>query len=480
MLLLWWVGAAQGQPAPPSAGNVQTLHPSADAQYGLWTDDAGTAPDGALRGRALLSYTSQPLVWEPFFTGPQAVVDTTWQLDAIASASWGPGRLALDVPILLAGSSDVLVGATAGLGDLALDGKLTVLDPAKAAFGLAVTGRATLPTSTVVLPLGGNGLGWELAAVVDAPLGPGRILVNAGTRGGRPTTLGNLEIGNQLVLRSAGVLPVGERGGTFLELAARIDYTAPFGVGSPVEFAVGGWVWAARQWALRGSLGRGLPSAVGSPGARVLLALAFEPDRKPEVVPVFAKRADTAPEAPQAEEETLAAGVTGTTVQGAGTVPLEVRVQDASGAVVHGAFSWVQCNGTDVRLPALATVDVLPGSCQVAVMAPGWSVHESQIHVPAGESFAHKVVLQPSTPVARLAVDVVDRLARPITDARWLLAEDETELPIEGGRSTVAVRPGTYVLQVRAEGYETAKRTYQVTAGEEQRWRVVLQRERAR
>ena len=109
-------------------------------------------------------------------------------------------RVGLDVPMVLSATSDVLE-SQGGLGDMAVDMRGTILDPGDAPVGLAVSTRFGLPTATVDLPIGGSGIGYEAAVIVDKRMGGLLAAANLGFRGRPPAELDNVTVGNQFATR---------------------------------------------------------------------------------------------------------------------------------------------------------------------------------------------------------------------------------------------------------------------------------------
>jgi hypothetical protein len=146
--------------------DAQLYHTSIDAQRTLWTDDAGRARN--LTGTATLAfgYVDRPLV----YIGPNdestALVQDALQANLIGGYTFGPLRIGADVPLYLVATSEVAAGG-AGLGDIDVDLKGTILDDDDNAVGLALAARTSLPTSSVDAPLGGSGVGWRIEGIVD-------------------------------------------------------------------------------------------------------------------------------------------------------------------------------------------------------------------------------------------------------------------------------------------------------------------------
>ncbi|MCA9571910.1 MAG: hypothetical protein KC656_28930, partial [Myxococcales bacterium] len=149
--MIWLVAAAVAQDTPtvPSGINVQNYRPVMDAQRTLWADDTGMVVDRALfKSRVFLHYVHNPLVYVGADrTTRTALVSDALQLDALAMFHVNRFRLGVDIPVYLS-QKGALTQPGAGLGDIAVDGRVTVLDRTANAVGVALGGRVTLPTTS--------------------------------------------------------------------------------------------------------------------------------------------------------------------------------------------------------------------------------------------------------------------------------------------------------------------------------------------
>ena len=256
-----------------------------DAAGTLWVDDAGL-PDRTFLTRALFHYTRNPLVYE-FDDGERvALVSDVVQADLTAAVRVWKVRLGVDVPLYLAHAGTA--GEGFGLGDVAADVKVAVLDRARAPVGLALAGRLALPTSTVDAGLGSPNTGWELAAIVDRPVGDKLLLaLNVGVRGGPAAELENVNLDDFLVARLAGAYALSDAAGFALELAGEKSLAEPFSnaAGLPLEGMLSGYGRVGSALMLRGGVGTGLTRGVGSPDLRVAIGVGYEPAPRPAPAP---------------------------------------------------------------------------------------------------------------------------------------------------------------------------------------------------
>lgn len=177
--MVWMMAAAAFAQEPRFDGQV--FRPSADAQTMVWTEDTHDAPDGYATARAYLQYAGLPVRWKGADGDSDALVSGLLGIDALGALRWKTLRLGVDLPLYVIAAGE-LGKDRPGLGDIAFDLKGTVLPRDEGPVGVALMGRLMLPTSTVDVPLGSDGTGWELQAIVDRQLDRLTLAANLGTR----------------------------------------------------------------------------------------------------------------------------------------------------------------------------------------------------------------------------------------------------------------------------------------------------------
>jgi len=269
--------------------NAQTFRPSIDGDRMLWLDDAGSRPDLRFTGRALLQYLDDPLVYTDAEGVESSLVSSVVQLDVLAGYTLGPLRLGVDLPVYLFAGSDVAEGE-GGVGDLALDGKFTVLDGDDAPIDIGVDVRVALPTATVETALGSPVTTWEIAGLLSREFGPVLLATNLGVRAGPSASLENIVFKDFFVARLGGSYAFVDDAGASLELSSQL----PFAVGNadpsvapvlsntagwPIEALLSGYGYPATDVdvVLRAGVGTGLTQGIGSPDFRLFLGLGYEP-----------------------------------------------------------------------------------------------------------------------------------------------------------------------------------------------------------
>jgi outer membrane protein OmpA-like peptidoglycan-associated protein len=433
----------------------------------------------------MVQWAHKPLVYVPSGGDPVALVKEVVTFDLTAAYSVGPVRIGAHIPVILRGTSDVLEGQT-GLGDLALDGKLRVIDRYSTGFGVAVTGRIGLPTSTMSGALGADGLGGELALVVDKELGPALLSANLGARFAPEVALENLNWGDQGFLRLGFGYPVSDTAGISADLAAQSNFKSFFQpYANPAEILLGGWARPGDGGlTVRGGVGTGLNNGVGAPQLRAMLGLSFSPLRVPPVPPVVDTDGDglfddvdaciNEPEVVNSYED-------------------EDGCPDALGAV---AVKVVSADGS----PA-AGAKLKWGDEEIVVPEDGLVRREGLM---PGSSFSVAADLKDHTPSSPLAIDVVEGEEKAVEVRLVLLpgsikvtVQDEKKQPVDAmlkfepvktdarvgadtklptkrfaeatgpdGEHLAAVPPGKWTLSVVAEGFRVENRPLEVAPGQ--------------
>ncbi len=260
--------------------NAQTFRPTIDGQGLLWADDAGRRRGQPAQGRLLLQYVDDPLVYVSATDEVRGLVTSLLQLDLLGGVNLGPLRIGAHVPVYLRTAGDD-VPVESGLGDIAGDAKLTVVDGPRAPLDLGAGLRVWAPTATVDTALGNPNLAWELTGLISRELGPVLLAANVGTRGGPPAELENIELNDAFIGRLAVGLRLSERLGLAAEGSTLLPYTEPFTnpAASPLEVLGSGWFYPSRQGnlVLRAGAGGGVTPGIGAPDFRVILGLAIEP-----------------------------------------------------------------------------------------------------------------------------------------------------------------------------------------------------------
>ncbi|MBN1337333.1 MAG: OmpA family protein [Deltaproteobacteria bacterium] len=434
--------------------NAQNFHPTIDGASTFGLDDSGIR-DRTFTVRGLLHYAMDPLVYEASDGTITEIVSDVVQLDGTAGYGFGPVRLGLHVPIYL--FTEGSGGSGAGLGDIALDGKVRFLDGTDAPVGLALDGRMALPTNTASAALGADGLQGDVALVIDRWMGDLYLGANLGVRFQPTTKLENTTWDDQLLVRLGGAYALSPEGGLSLELAGLSTFQ-DFGAAasSPVEGILGGWYRPeGGGLVVRAGAGTGLDSGIGAPRLRLLLAVAWEPsadrDRDGDGLVDGRDACPGDPEDRDAWEDDDGCPE---------PTPLTILVVDPSGQPVLGARVSLdgQALGSETRTAATA------GTHQVDATLEGFEDAQVSFDVPAGPPVEQKVVIRP---FARVKVVVLDTDGKPL-EARISVLGEKGSQEAEAASVLEGMLPaGGVKVDVRREGFAPYVSTVALAAGQE-------------
>jgi len=441
--------------------DAQLYHTSIDAQRTLWTDDAGRARN--LTGTATLAfgYVDRPLV----YVGPDdettALVDNALQANLLGGYTFGPIRVGADVPLYLMTTSDVAAGG-AGLGDIDLDVKGTIVDHDDHPVGLALGARTSFPTSSVDAPLGAAGVGWAIEGIVDRKTDDWLLAANIGTRGVPAASLENVDVNDRFFYRAGVGYSITDAAGVSGDLAGELSYGEPLSnpAGAPLEVLAGGWGRFSDTVSLKGGLGTGLSQGLGAPVFRAVMALSISaPENRDVDLDGILDAVDACPKEPEDVDQ----------YRDADGCPdpsyaFKAIARDETGAPVPTAAVVVSGdagNGTGAGEVALT---LHPGTYRVNASAPGYQPGSAEVALGSTGPNEQVVVLQAIRGTLHLVVKTVGN--KPIPNARFRVRGAEAPNPTdEAGTANVRLPVGDYAITVLAEGYRTADSTFSLTDG---------------
>lgn len=495
---------AFAQDVDPAQLDAQHFRPSVDGQRLLWTDTSRRVGDHAMSVGAVASYARLPWVYVP--AGQQEVVGVVtdvFQTDILATWGWGPVRVGVDLPIHLYANGEA--GRGAGLGDLALDVKGTLLDPEHFAVGVAAGSRLSLPTSVGPLALGERSVSWEGEAIVDAHLGDHLVALNVGVRIRPRNDLGDVVLDDQFVARLAGAWTLGPGGGLSAEMATRLNtgdlITNPAGL--VVEGLIGGWVHTGLGSRLNLGLGTGFSRGIGAPVARAVVGWTWgtdgversprpdartdagelalpEPPEEPvanaawdDVMAALAAAPATEPEPPIAPPAPIDTDGDGFPDDADACPQLEEDpdgIQDDDGCPEGAVSVRVVAPGGDPIPNAEVSIAGTPlpaqpdgtwqaivggGFWTIDVSAPGYLDGELEMVVETSEEAAAVLELVPVERSGNVRLVVEDVFGDPIPTARFAVdGWDLLAVPVDAFEAS----PGRHALLIEAEGYRTIVR----------------------
>ena len=447
--------AAFGQDGLPEF-DVQNVRPTIDSSRTLLTDDAGLAPSNTFVGRFVLQTASDMLTFRPEGSDKDvSVLGNLVTANVIGGYTISRFRIGLDVPVVLSSSSDVLE-AGGGLGDIAVDLRGTFVDPDGGPVGLAMSTRFGVPTATVDLPIGGSGIGYEVAFIVDKRMGDLTAVANLGFRGRPPADLDNVVVGNQIVNRYGLGYQFSGSVGASVDVVGNLlasDLGNP--AGGAWESMVGGWYRFTDNWVARAGAGKGLSSGIGTSAFRTMVVFGYEPE------PVLDSdadglndRNDRCPD--EAEDFDGHEDADGCPDE---VNPVKMLFRDPYGYPVDELTVDLENEDDGSEASGNAKIDLLltPGVWIVNATAPGFDAFDDEITVEEGQPYERVFVLNPNTPPPKVRVT---RKAIRITDRIYFEVNSDTIKPesyniLNAIAKTMVAHPD--VLRVRVEGHTDSR-----------------------
>ncbi len=483
LTLLGGLTAAHAQDAASRAGasvpqpklDAQLYRLPIDAEATLWTNDAGMAPTGHAQGRFALNYMKDPLVYRYGDGTEVRVLGDVLTANLLGGYTWEFLRFGLDVPLYLAVAGDVSP-TTGGLGDIALDVKGSILDREGADWpiGLAVLGRLKTPTTTVDAPVGGDGVGWEVEAIVDHRSERTLVAANLGTRGNPKANVGSVEWNDQFYFRLGAALFVVEDAGISADLNGTLSYGMPLSeaAGRPMEGLLGGFGRLSEDVVLRGGVGTGFNAGIGAPDVRVVAAIGYEPrEVRDKDGDGLLDKVDGCPL--QAEDVDGFQDDDGCPDP---TTQVHVTVRNHLGDLIHEARTTLQTEAGSREGGADFTLPIHPGEYLVKVDAQRYSSYGKLVALPGAERHELEVRLDPI--FGEVRVVVVDPEGRSLTGEAQVDGDDPVR--VSGGVARARADAGRRAVTVRVEGFQTNTVPVAVLAGQLHEVRVVMEPARAK
>lgn len=456
-----------GQSDIPSF-NVQNFRPALGRQDMLWVNETRIERSSLFTMRNLFQYTKDPFSYMNYRGERTRIVGDVLEMDILASYSIGIFQLGLGVPVYLRARTDIGNGQT-GLGDAWLDGKVRIMDRDISPVGMAFSVRSTVPTSTIELPLGTDGMLLEAEVAVDKQFGPNIFALNLGHRQQPTVTIDGIELGAQLFARLGAAYHIEEDFGLSTELAASWSY-ADMGemASSPFEGILGGWKRFSNDdsWLIRGGVGVGINEAIGSAAVRGIFGVSYEPG----------SFVDTDEDKIRDEEDscpTEAEDFDGVLDEDGCPEPTNVYFSavDQFGAIVSD-FSWA-FDGKEGTKEELATV--FGGLHPITFRAIGHKELKMDVEIPDVERF--DVQLSVEALLSDLRVVAVSSSKEELLSAIWTATGKGMPDNIPGSR-TAQVRVGDNEIIVRAPGFR--RKTVNVNVLAEQPNEAIVELKKAK
>jgi hypothetical protein len=439
--------------------DAQLYRASVDGDGFVTTDTARGMSEGFLL-RTSLGVGTGLLAYQPPRGPTKMLLSSASELDVVAAYALGPARLGVIVPVVYTAGVRSVQGA--GLGNLGVDGRLTVLD---GRVGFALTGRLGLPTRSLDVPVGDDSLAGEASAVLQAVEGPLTIATNVGVRFGEQSKVLGGTWKDQLVVRLGIGLPVTDTFGLSTELNGRANL-GTFGTdegGVPMELMVGSWVQPTSDWRVHLGLGRGISSGIGASQFRAVAMAEFRPEAASGDRGARITERDAAREARRvaAQRTNEAASAEAPARRGKGLpVTLEV-VSATTGALLDNA-QLVGAASKSLGEGAW-TVSLSDDPVSFDLYAPGYRMRT--VTLEDEEASRIQVELEPVAELVIVQVDVRDGFGGVIDDGLVTIGGGSTQsTPARPMR--LALAPGVHRVLIEAPGFGPAYEDLVVTAGQ--------------
>lgn len=462
-LLSLVLAAALAQDANTAVPDLDAQHfrPSIDGQSTLWTDDSGTTYDPTFSAGVLVGYALNPLVYVGSDDTLVRQVSDLVHLDLVGAVRWKPLRFGVHLPIHTAFST--ADSTRAGLGDLNLDLRGTVLRQRTSGIGLAFAGKLTLPTNTLAAPVGTARVGYELSAIVDRRFGPLLLAMNVGHRGVPEVDLGNGVWGDAIFARLGAGYDVTDDLTLSGELVGSTPYAGSFAnpLVSPLELLAGAHWRMNESFVLKGGLGTGLSPGVSSPNLRLMAGVAFHPETDASRLLDTDKDGPSDFEDPCPEDPEDVDGWQDEDGCPDPSTALTIRLVDPNGELVPGS---VRLSGTpgDARGQAGDVMPLHPGTYRLNAEAVGYTPIEKGFEVAAVAIQEKDLVIQPVAGLGTIAISVRDSAGNPVA-ATWSV-DGAKPRPVDGNADGRFME-GTHDIIVTAEGFATTRLIAPVDAG---------------
>lgn len=496
LILLASLAAAADNGATPKL-NAQVFHSSNDGRVGFSLDDAHMAPDHYFSGRLSLQYVNQPLVYDLENGEHHVLVSDLLVVDVLPSFTFGRARLGIDVPVYLLTAGEQITSAV-GTGDIGLDARVVALDPASFPVGLSAFTRIGVPGSGQAVS--STAPTFDIGLAGSQTFGAWGVAANLLHHGVPAVELENVEWGSQFAFRAGVSRAFGELNGLSVELAGAATYSSFLAndSSSPAEGMIGGWHRFNDDVVARLGVGTGLSPGIGSPVARVIASVAFEPLEirdadddgivdKQDACPTTAEDVDSFEDTdgcpdPDNDHDGLADGADKCADipedrdgwqdnDGCPDMltPVSLRVTAPDGSSIPGAKVSIG----DTSGVSGMQVDAPAGSLSISAGATDWISLKESIQIANGPPVELVRILKPDVKGGTLDL----RVTRPdgsAIEATWRADGDPVQ-PAVGGKGSGKLLPGKHEIHVFADGFASVNQPISITLGQTTVLTLVLQ-----
>ncbi|MBT3218401.1 MAG: hypothetical protein HN348_04865, partial [Proteobacteria bacterium] len=343
--------------------NAQRFSPSVDGRTFVTLEDDELAPAWSFGGGLWVNHANDPFVYRPDndTLDETAILSAVTTASVVASYSFGPVRVGIDVPVHLQ-TAGYNIDRIVNSGDtrLSIKGAFLRAPVGSVELGLGGVLDTTFPTGSPKAWVGSKRVGAKMAAISSLRWNNLVAVANIGARSGTGQVVADLKVASALEWGVGASYFFTKSIWATAELEGEHWFANKGQAVTPMEWLATVHVNPAQEWVGTFGAGTGLTRGVGAPDYRIVGAVTWSPGRR-------------AVEA----EVPVDAVVDPVTVQ---QLPIEpghvvVRAVSPSGDPVKGAEVRIlgtlgkqMKTGSDGILEA----DLPPGEYEASVAAPGW------------------------------------------------------------------------------------------------------------
>ena len=444
--------------------NAQAFRPAVDSHQFLWLNDTSMGVPGTFNYRSTFAYTKSPVVYKDWTGHSYNLLNSVSQMDVSGGFTKGHLRYALSAPIILQAKGETVgeVGASniseIGLGEMMADVKLQLLDRNAHRLGMAINARSSLPTSTTTLPLGTQGMMFEIEGGMDTRIGRSVLAVNLGHRHQPSVETEFITWGNQLLARVGYGYSFNEKytSGMAVEYNMAGLYEQMTDDGLAMETMLSGWYAVNDIYQVRAGIAKGISTGMTTPAWRGVLSVSFlhktEADTDEDGVADHSDMCPATPEDVDGFEDTDGCPE---------PTKVNVLVMDHLGHEIRDV-TWVSKDGR-FSGPGHSSFFTQSGSLELDINDPRY--RPMSIVVDIQDQEQQDIVLEIEMIMGSLKVIVKDFNEQVIPHAIWSV-DGVRGASLQPTGYIVPLIPGEHEVMVQAHGYRMVKEIVNIKAEE--------------
>jgi outer membrane protein OmpA-like peptidoglycan-associated protein len=463
-LIIGLVSAQEVQGGNVPQFNAQIFRPAVDSHQFLWLNDTSIGQLGVLNYRNTISHSKSPIVYLDHSGKVYNLLDSVTQMDLSAGFTTGALRYAISAPIILQATGERVTSVDAsdlkeaGLGEMMADIKLQLLDRDVHRIGMSVNTRTSLPTATTELPLGTNGLLFEVEGAIDAYVGHSVLAFNLGHRQQPSVETESIVWGNQLLLRAGYAQPFNSNGTSGLAVEYNFAglYEQMNEDGVAMEAMISGWGTVNDTWNVHAGVAKGLSNGMTTPKWRGVLSVSFlhktDSDRDADGV---VDHSDICPATPEDVD----------TVEDTDGCPEPTKVNVLMVDQLGHELRDVHWTTSDGQFSGFGYTSFYThaGNVKINITDPRYMPEATLVEVK--DQAEQDVIIEMDAMLGSLNVVLLDYQERVISQAIWSI-DGVKGASIQPTGYVVPLIPGEHEVIVQAHGYRILKETVNIRANE--------------